>query len=127
MSTDEAPDTLDVLLDVPTDSLRKVASWMANEARVLRRNTGNILNASAVSVMLQTIVDSREQTLRLSAEWEVLDSVRVIDPDGWRDEFEADGKHYSPQPWGTPINHIEWRARLVRSTMEPRRFDEHSG
>ena len=128
MPIDEAPDTLDILNDVPTDSLRRVASWMATEARVMRRDTGNILYASTASVMLQKLVDARERTLRNPLEWEVIDSVRVIDPDGWRTEFtDTDGKHYPPQDWQTSINHIEWRARLVRSTVEPRGSDEHSG
>jgi len=47
--------------------------------------------------------------LKLPAEWEVIDDVAVMDPDGW------DRKNYDAS-WNTPINRDEWNQRMRVST-----------
>lgn len=48
--------------------------------------------------------------VRLPAEWERLEGIVVIDPDGWR----HDGKG-----WGDPIRFAEWERRSMVSTVGP--------
>lgn len=48
--------------------------------------------------------------LKFPREWEAIDGVKVIDPDGW--------SHGSYQSWGTPISREEWERRLSTSTIE---------
>jgi hypothetical protein len=46
---------------------------------------------------------------RTPAEWEVIDGIRVIDPDGWR----VDGKSFDE-----PISWDEWQRRVGPSTCD---------
>ena len=48
--------------------------------------------------------------LKLPAEWEVIDDVAVMDPDGW------DRKNYD-ESWNTPICREEWILRMRQSTV----------
>lgn len=46
----------------------------------------------------------------LPAEWEILDNIKVHDPDGWRGHLA--------KRWDEPITREEWDYRSVRSTIE---------
>jgi hypothetical protein len=48
--------------------------------------------------------------VRLPAEWEIVDDVAIIDPDGW------DRRNYD-ESWNTPIDYEEWKVRMWRSTI----------
>jgi len=45
---------------------------------------------------------------RTPAEWERLECVVVLDPDGWR---------YDSKEWGDPIQFAEWERRMAASTI----------
>jgi len=47
--------------------------------------------------------------LKLPSEWEVVDDIAVMDPDGW------DRKNFK-ESWNTPIDYNEWSRRMARST-----------
>ena len=49
---------------------------------------------------------------RTPADWEKLEGVVVIDPDGWR---------YDRKGWGDPIRFAEWERRMMVSTILPTR------
>jgi len=55
--------------------------------------------------------------LKLPSEWEKIDRIKVMDPDGWdRKDF-----HNS---WNTPIDRDEWLNRAARSTCD---FSQRGG
>ena len=46
---------------------------------------------------------------RYPSEWEVIDNIKVLDPDGWR---------MDNRPWDVPITREEWDRRMLRSTIQ---------
>jgi len=49
--------------------------------------------------------------LKLPSEWETIDGVRVMDPDGW------DRRNFV-ESWATPIGRDEWEQRRSESTCD---------
>jgi hypothetical protein len=56
--------------------------------------------------------EGAEPLWRTPSEWEAIDGVRVVDPDGWRG---PKGKDFTE-----PILRAEWDVRLNQSTVEER-------
>ena len=50
------------------------------------------------------------EDLKFPREWEVIDRVKVIDPDGW--------SHGTYRSWGEKISREEWERRLATSTID---------
>jgi len=46
---------------------------------------------------------------RYPSEWEVIDNIKVLDPDGWR---------MDNRPWDVPITREEWDRRMSHSTIQ---------
>jgi hypothetical protein len=56
------------------------------------------------------VTGDAEPVKRLPVEWQKIDGVEVMDPDGWdRRNFE--------ESWNTPITHAEWLDRVSQSTV----------
>lgn len=49
-----------------------------------------------------------EDVKRTPSEWEEIDKIKILDPDGWRKE--------DAPSWDTPISYSEWRQRMSVST-----------
>ena len=49
--------------------------------------------------------------LKLPSEWEAIDGIAVMDPDGW------DRQNFA-ESWATPISRDEWTERMSRSTCD---------
>lgn len=60
------------------------------------------------SDILQAMLDNDAICL-LPEQWEKLDGVKVVDPDGWRDGTD----------WAKPICKSEWERRKSESTICP--------
>ncbi|BCW61897.1 hypothetical protein [Arthrobacter sp. StoSoilB22] len=56
-----------------------------------------------------TLIHDPEEK-RLPAEWEVVDDIAIMDPDGW------DRKNFQ-ESWNTPITYDDWRSRMIRCTV----------
>jgi len=50
------------------------------------------------------------EDLKLPREWEAIDRIKIIDPDGW-----SRGSYRS---WGEPISYAEWTERMNQSTCD---------
>jgi hypothetical protein len=56
------------------------------------------------------VTGDAEPVKRLPVEWQEIDGVQIMDPDGWdRRNFE--------ESWNTPITQAEWLDRASQSTV----------
>lgn len=51
------------------------------------------------------------EELKLPREWEIIDGIKVIDPDGWNHGLGL-------RSWGEPISREEWERRIATSTCD---------
>lgn len=67
----------------------------------------------------ETLELAEGAVLRTPSEWETIDGVRVMDPDGWRGHNRlGDGLEYGPKEWDEPIVRDEWDHRMAMSTVD---------